>query len=759
MPAPLPDDEAGRLECLRSSRILDTPAETAFDDITALAALVCGTPIALVSLVDQARQWFKSRVGLEATETPRDLAFCAQALLQTEVLVVPNALEDERFATNPLVTGDPHIRFYAGAPLIASSGHALGTLCVIDRVPRSLTATQADALQRLARQTVSQLEMRCRIREQEQLSAVKQRMEQELRDSHSRFESFMNTSPFVAFMKDPGGRYLYVNEPFERFFHVELADLWGTTDFDWFPEEVARQNHKHDEVVRVSGKPLETVEVVPAPDSELHTWNVSKFPFTDASGQRCVGGVAVDVTARVLAEDALREAKLFAESVAENSTSNIYVLDLETKKNLYCNRDAAAFLGYSVEAMQTKGEVFLAEIVHPEDREFSESHFANFQHLKDYEVIEFEQRVRHASGEWRWVWHRETVFKRRADGSPCQIMGTAQDITERKRAETALHQSQARLVEAQSVARIGSWEFDIASGEIFWSDEIFRLLEIDPADGKPTYEALIARYHPEDVPMHNAVVQQAVQDGQPYEFDIRAILNDGSVRWLHAIGKSVCDANGRPVRLMGTLHDVTLAKQLVEQVETANRRLLEREAALVSANAKLEALAATDGLTCLKNHRAFQEFLELEFQRAARYGMSLSVILLDVDNFKAYHDAFGHPAGDEVLKAVARSLQEEARVSDVAARYGGEEFVIVLPNTDRAGAAAIAERLRSAVEARTDFYRPVTASLGVATLPPATERAARLIEEADQALYTSKRQGRNRVTHFERRLENVMTLG
>ena len=168
MRAQLPDNESQRLAALAEYDILDSLPETAYDDITHLASELCGAPLAAVSLVDENRQWFKAAVGLDVTETPRDIAFCAHALFGPEVLVIPDARTDARFADNPLVTDNPKFRFYAGAPLVTPGGEVLGTLCVIDHVSRDLSEEQSRSLTALARQVMAQLELRRLVVEQRQ---------------------------------------------------------------------------------------------------------------------------------------------------------------------------------------------------------------------------------------------------------------------------------------------------------------------------------------------------------------------------------------------------------------------------------------------------------------------------------------------------------------------------------------------------------------------------------------------------------------
>jgi len=177
---PVKTNEARRLKVLWQYDVLDTVPEEVFDDLTELAARICEAPIALISLIDEDRQWFKAKVGVTLNETSRDISFCAHAIKQTDLFIIPDATLDARFANNPLVTSDPKIRFYAGAPLITPDGYALGTLCVIDKVPREMREEQKHALRVLARHVMTQLELRRHAKELHEVSEAKDATSDEL---------------------------------------------------------------------------------------------------------------------------------------------------------------------------------------------------------------------------------------------------------------------------------------------------------------------------------------------------------------------------------------------------------------------------------------------------------------------------------------------------------------------------------------------------------------------------------------------------
>ncbi len=229
-----PENEKERLAALKSYQILDTLSEQNFDDITLIASQICGTPISLISLVDENRQWFKSKVGLEATETHRDFAFCAHAINEPkQIFEIPDAYEDDRFHDNPLVTGGPNVRFYAGVPLVTPNGEALGTLCVIDNEPKSLTDDQKIALEGLSRQVMAQLELR---RKNRQLS--------KMLDDHQKMNEKFKLLSLVARKADnlililnENKQIIYVNQAFLKKCGFSKQELFLKNPLDLFENE------------------------------------------------------------------------------------------------------------------------------------------------------------------------------------------------------------------------------------------------------------------------------------------------------------------------------------------------------------------------------------------------------------------------------------------------------------------------------------------------------------------------------------------
>ncbi|MDO9244417.1 MAG: sensor domain-containing diguanylate cyclase, partial [Rhodocyclaceae bacterium] len=298
------------------------------------------------------------------------------------------------------------------------------------------------------------------------------------------------------------------------------------------------------------------------------------------------------------------------------------------------------------------------------------------------------------------------------------------------RAYAQLQQSsESRLKEAQRLARLGSWELDLTKNHLTWSDEGYRIFEIDPERFGATYEAFLDAIHPEDRAMVNQAYQDSLQTRQPYEITHRLLMADGRVKHVHERGKTDYDTAGQPLRSIGTVQDVT------ERVE------LEHE---------LRAQAQVDYLTGLANRRHFIQQGEVELARTLRFGRPLSLLMLDIDNFKAINDIHGHRAGDAALQMLAAHCRDALREIDIIGRIGGEEFAIILPETDGAGASLVAERLRESIARQTLTTEKgatlgMTVSIGIATL--AGGGAARLddlLSQADTALYEAKRAGRNR---------------
>ncbi len=284
------EDEELRLASLGELELLDSPREVEYDQLVELAAEVCGTPMSAFTLVDRDRQWFKATLGLDVSETGRDVAFCAHAIQQDDLFVVEDASRDERFRNNALVTGEPHIRFYAGMPLAGPAGAHLGTLCVLDTVPRQLSASQRSALKVLALQVKVRMEKRLQERrlrnaleEKEQLLAV-------LRSSEDRFRTFMDSTPFLSFMKDGQGRFVYYNTTMARQFGIGADEWMGKSVHDLFPAEMADQYREADlDAIAVGGRWNVLSRRSIRAQAPCPTGNRTSFHGRTNAGRRCWG--------------------------------------------------------------------------------------------------------------------------------------------------------------------------------------------------------------------------------------------------------------------------------------------------------------------------------------------------------------------------------------------------------------------------------------------------------------------------------------
>ncbi len=416
--APEHPRESERLAALRAYEILDTLPEQQFDDIVTLAASICETPIALVTLVDETRQWFKARRGLAAPEAPREVAFCAHAILMDEVFEVRDAAADQRFADNPLVTGEPHIRFYAGAPMITAAGLPLGTVCVIDRQPRNLTPQQKTALQALARHVVALLELRNRIEERNR--------------AEDRYRSLFENNPLPVWVYDLATlRFLAVNDAAllkygysrDEFLHMKVLDLRPVGEHERVllhqVETIRRTWHTRDVLwthFTRSGIPVE-VEVTS-----------HRIVFDDRDA---VLSVISDVSDRERALRATRESEERLKYIIGHAVEVIYNADVYGRFT-FANESAQAITGLSQEELAGR---HFTELVRPDYREEALAFYAK----------QLRERTKHTYFEFpaffpdsREVWLGQNVQLIEDAKGVTGFQAVARDITERKRIDTEL---------------------------------------------------------------------------------------------------------------------------------------------------------------------------------------------------------------------------------------------------------------------------------------------------------------------------------
>jgi diguanylate cyclase (GGDEF)-like protein/PAS domain S-box-containing protein len=440
-PPVLPDEEK-RHDALLSYDILDTEAEEALDDLVKLASQVCGTPISLVTLVDRDRQWFKAKTNFDRTETPREVSFCGHAIAQAGLFMVPDATKDKRFAGNPLVVGDPHIRFYAGMPLESESGHNIGTLCVIDQAPKTLSPSQQEALRILAKQAMAQIELKKKMRLLNEAMADQRATEMSLQNSEERFRLFMDSGPLTVSIKDSQGRLVYYNKPFAKRFEITQHEWLGKDDFEIWPEDLAQEVRTGDLATLAGSQTVVSEHAVPVPGGALAYWRSFKFPVTDISGTRYVAGIGLDITKERVARELVKESEERFRDLFDTMQEMVQSIGPDGKF-LFVNHAWRERMGYSEEEIPG---LHVSEVIHPGEIERSKKIFELALHGQSFKNLP--GRLVTKSGESLSV-EADITWKFK-DGKPVASRTIFRDVTERLERTRQIELYQKQLEDANS---------------------------------------------------------------------------------------------------------------------------------------------------------------------------------------------------------------------------------------------------------------------------------------------------------------------
>ena len=441
--------EANRLKALRKYHVLDTPAEEGFDELTRLAAQICGAPMALVSFVDSERLWVKSRVGCDLQELPRKETLCNYVLESDGVLVVEDAAEDSRFCHLPLVVGGPKVRFFAGVILqgkledhtVNGQEYPIGVLCIMDVRPRKPSAEQLQALRTLSRQVMAQLEVR---RANFELKKKQQELQTALLHSESFYHSLVETIPQNIFRKDLKGRFTFANSRFCETVKRPLSEIIGKTDFDLFPAELAGKYQQDDRWVIQQRTLFSTVEQHRDQNGCMLYVRVIKSPLFGPDGELTgVQGIFWDETERFKAEEALAYERDLLRAMLDNIPDSIYFKDRESRF-LIVSRSLAIRLGLNSpdEMIGKKDGDYFGE-KHAEEALKDERHI-----LRTGEpIVAKTEREHWLDGRERWVLTTKVPLKNR-QGEITGTFGISKDITELKEAEAELGRARDAALES-----------------------------------------------------------------------------------------------------------------------------------------------------------------------------------------------------------------------------------------------------------------------------------------------------------------------
>jgi diguanylate cyclase (GGDEF)-like protein/PAS domain S-box-containing protein len=810
------------------------------DDLVVLASQLCAAPMAAVSFTGQ---YCSTSIGVDSAEVLRRSTLLSQTLAGNELLVVPDASEDPLFAGDAIVAASPGIRFYAGMRLDFADGKSTAVLCVMDRTKRQLPQEQRAALEALARHfthTVWDV-------------AQRHQLEEALRDSEARFRTLADTFPHGVFIYS-GKDVLYVNRYICEITGYTIEELLANpVGALAYPDDHARIAERTRNMMGGNdhGGPFHYRFVT---KSGTLLWVESRATPLIFEGRPSILSVAVDVSEKKHAEEALREREERYRNLFENNLAGVYRAT-PVGQLLECNDAFLRVFGFS-DIAQARRTPLRELWANPQDRDEKLKFLRTHGNMKNHEV-----RLRRVTGEEFWALGSGVLVKG-ADGPASMLEGTVIDISAQKTAEEQLRLSEERyrklvdeslgfmcthsldgtllsinpaglnalgrggnglrgqkiqemlapevrdlyeqyvgralengydsglmrVIHADGSIRIWSYknvlsrepgkepfivgyaidvtEIMLAERRIRESEEKYRdlfenaseLIYSLKLDGRfeyvnPAWKRALGYTEQEvtdlslfDVvaPEYREISRQEVnrlkKGGAPGIMECVFVAKHGSRIMVEGSLGARRDKHGQISSLRGIFHDITRRKN----AEESARRTLEK---LKTALEKEKDLSRKDFLTGLNNRRVFFELGDFEAKRSSRHQRVLSLVYIDLDNFKQVNDMMGHQAGDELLVTVASTLATNLRSTDVIARLGGDEFAVLFPETSSPIAQRIMSKLRDQLlaEMRKRGWQ-VTFSIGIATFPDCSISFEEMIRRADERMYAAKRDGGNRIT-------------
>lgn len=588
--APLRANETTSLSHLNDLDVLDSEPEQAFQALVEVASTVCGTPISLISLIDTDRQWFKANLGLPgATETPRDVAFCAHAVLGEALFEVSDARRDERFFDNPLVVGAPDIRFYAGMPIEVDDGVRVGTLCVIDREPRTLSEPQKTVLRQLAGIAAQALKGR----------AAQRRLHAEINSQKAHANDLtvlLDAVPSMMAYWDLDLRCRFANKAYLAWFGIDPDKLIGLHICDLLGPELFESNRPFLEAA-LRGESQTFERDIPLRHGDVRRALAFYIPdFVDGR----VAGVLVqvtDITPQKQQEEALRreteklhaansllkQTSLALDEAQELSQLGSWEWNVGSEVVSY-SRQYCRIFGFDFHIAPLSSEEKLSCLL-PESQKLIRP--ALERCLKEGVPYSLEVQMRRLSdGKIGWVESKGAAV-RDSRGAIVALRGTAQDISHRKETELALLKSQKFLEQTGQLAEVGGWELDLKSGAIYWSPEVCRIVGVDPGY-QPSLTEVIEFYDQKSRSIIKAAVENTIQSGEKFDLELKIIRRDGDVRDVRALGIAEF-RHGEAVRLSGAFQDITdrqnLARELAHESELLRVTLQSIADAVITTNA------------------------------------------------------------------------------------------------------------------------------------------------------------------------------